>query len=270
MPTKAEAEIIERFSDRYRLCCSPPMMAVELSTTGSDYGSTGYTTRAQADDLATRLQLGEGHRVADIGTGSGWPGLYLSASTGCSVVGTDLPFEGLRRAHTRAAADAVGGRAAYAMATGHRQPFRDGSFDAVIHSDVLCCLTPKLSVLRECRRLLGPGGILAFTTIFVAAGLDAATRRRAHRAGPIYVATRRPYPALLEQAGFTVHAEVDLSADYERTQRSWFESAEQNAAELIALTSPSAFAETQADRLQALEAITAGLLRRSLFVAARP
>ena len=136
---------MKRFTDRYRLCCTPPMIAVEDQALGSDYGSTGYTTRDQADALAVHLHLGPGDRLADIGAGSGWPGLYLATKTGCQVVGTDLPFDGLRRAQLRAASDGLGGRASYVVATGSRQPLRPGSFDAVVHSDVLCCLSQELS-----------------------------------------------------------------------------------------------------------------------------
>ena len=82
---------VKRFTERYRLCCTPPMIEVEGQALGSDYGSTGYTTRDQADDLAVHLQLRPGDRLADIGAGSGWPGLYLADKTGCQVVGTDLP-----------------------------------------------------------------------------------------------------------------------------------------------------------------------------------
>ena len=270
MTTRVEAEIAERFADRYRLCCTPPMMAVERDVLGADYGSTGYTTLAQADDLARRLDLGHRDRVADIGAGSGWPGLYLSTITGCRVVGSDLPLDGLRRAQARVTADGLTGRAAYVVATGRRQPLRPGSFDVVIHTDVLCCLTPKLSVLRACLRLLRPGGRLAFTTIFVTPGLDPQQQRDAQRAGPSHVAARRPYPELVAQAGFGDVAEVDLTAEYQRTQRDWYEAAEQRADELCALMSNGQFADAQADRRLTLDAIAAGLLRRSLFVATRP
>jgi cyclopropane fatty-acyl-phospholipid synthase-like methyltransferase len=262
--------MVVRFGDRYRLCCTRPMVDVERDALGTDYGSTGYTTRSQADDLAERLRLGTGDRVADIGAGSGWPGLYLSTITGCRVVGTDLPLDGVRRAHERAEADGLNGRAAYAVATGHRQPLRPGSFDAVIHTDVLCCLTPKLSVLRACRELLRPGGRLAFTTIFVTPGLQARQARDAHRAGPTHVASRRPYPALVAQAGFVDTTEIDLTTEYGRTQRRWYEAAAQRADALRGLTSDAEFAEAQAARRLTLGAIAAALLRRSLFIAARP
>jgi cyclopropane fatty-acyl-phospholipid synthase-like methyltransferase len=267
MTTRAEAASVKRFTDRYRICCTPPMIAVEDQALGSDYGSTGYTTRDQADELAVHLDLGPGDRLADIGAGSGWPGLYLATKTGCQVVGTDLPFDGLRRAQLRAVSDGLAGRASYAVATGSRQPFRPGSFDAVVHTDVLCCLSPKLAVLRACRQLLRRGGRLAFTTIYVSPDLEAIRRRRAHRAGPPHVATRRPYPDLVAQAGFDDVVEIDVTTAYAHTQRAWYEATESRAHELRRLTSDSEFAANQADRRLTLTAIAEGRLQRSLFTA---
>lgn len=270
MATRAEATSVARFTDRYRLCCAPPMIAVETLALGTDYGSSGYTTRDQADELAVHLGLGPNHRLADIGAGSGWPGLYLAQQTGCQVVGTDLPFDGLRRAQERVAVDGLIGRASYAVATGRRQPFRPGCFDAVVHTDVLCCLSPKLAVLRACRQLLRPGGRLAFTTIYVPSELDSAQRRQGHRAGPMHVATRRPYPELVLQAGFADVIEIDVTAAYARTKRAWNEAIDFRAAEFRRLTSDTEFAANQADRQLTLAAILDGLLRRSLFIATKP
>jgi cyclopropane fatty-acyl-phospholipid synthase-like methyltransferase len=267
--TRAEAENIERFTDRYRLCCSPVRLSIESDALDADYGSTGYTTRAQADELARHLRLRCGDRLADIGAGSGWPGLYLAQQTGCHVTGTDLPLDGLRRARARAIEDGLAGRASYAQATGRSQPLRAGSFDAVVHTDVLCCLGPKLAVLRACHRLLRPGGRLAFTTIHVAPDLDAPRHRRAVRAGPPQVATRRPYPELVAQAGFRDIDAIDVTQDYARTQRAWLEANELRAAEVRRITSDREFATAQADRRFAQAAIDDRLLRRSLITATR-
>jgi cyclopropane fatty-acyl-phospholipid synthase-like methyltransferase len=263
-------ESTERFTDRYRLCCSPARQAIERVVLGADYGSTGYTTKDQADLLAAHLQLQPGHRLADIGAGNGWPGIYLAERSGCTVVGTDLPYEGMASARQRAASDGLDARAAYAVATGRHQPLRPGVFDAVVHTDVLCCLGPKLAVLRACRRLLRPGGRMAFTTIYVPDDLEPRQHRIGVRAGPWQVATRRSYRELVAQAGFERIVEVDVSGDYATTQRAWLEQNEAHADAMQNLISEDDFRAAQRDRRRALDAITVGLLKRSLFSATAP
>jgi hypothetical protein len=140
----------------------------------------------------------------------------------------------------------------------------------VVHTDVLCCLGPKLSVLRACRQLLRSGGRLAFTTIYVAPDLDTARHRRAVRAGPWHVATRRPYFELVKGAGFSDVVEIDVTAEYAATQRVWCDANQARAGAMKHLTSDLEFATAQADRRRTRAAIADGLLRRSLISAARP
>jgi cyclopropane fatty-acyl-phospholipid synthase-like methyltransferase len=268
--TLAESATLELFSDRYRRCCEPVVVEMEQRALGADYGSTGYTTRDQADELARHLALGPGDRLADIGAGNGWPGIYLARTTGCSVIGTDLPLAGLRNARERAAVEGLAGTATYAVATGRRQPLRPGTFDAVVHTDVLCCLGPKLAVLRACHQLLRPGGRMAYTTIHVTADLDPGDRRRAVRAGPPHVTSRRPYLEVTEQAGFTDVVEIDVTDVYAATQRAWLEANDAHADDIRRLISDREFALAQADRRRARDAIQRGWLRRSMIVATRP
>ncbi len=74
--------------------------------------------------------------LLDVGAGAGWPGIYLASSTGCEVVLTDIPLEGLQVATRRVRRDGVTGYAA--GASGDALPFGDSVFDAVTSSDVLC------------------------------------------------------------------------------------------------------------------------------------
>jgi len=112
-------------------------LAVEREVHGVNAGINSYTTPAQADLLAQVLQLGPSVRLLDVGAGSGWPGVYLAGKTGCSVVLTDVPVEGIRNATGRAAREGVYETCAFAVASGTDLPFRSRAFDAVIHTDVL-------------------------------------------------------------------------------------------------------------------------------------
>jgi methylase of polypeptide subunit release factors len=133
-----EREARARFEERYAAATGDVHARIEHDVIGAIWGANGYTTVDQADELGRRLELREGRRLLDVGTGRGWPGLYLATRSGCSVVGTDMPVDGLaigvRRAHQEGIAD----RAALVAAAGADQPFRPGSFDAIVHTDVLC------------------------------------------------------------------------------------------------------------------------------------
>jgi cyclopropane fatty-acyl-phospholipid synthase-like methyltransferase len=111
---------------------------VEREVFGSDFGTTGYTTVAQAKQLISELRLGAADRLLDIGAGAGWPGLYLSLEVGCRLVVTDLPIEGLVTADRRAAEERISSRVGSAVCSARNLPFRAATFDAIVHTDVLC------------------------------------------------------------------------------------------------------------------------------------
>lgn len=138
MVTRAEREAGERFAQRYRESRVEAVHAIERAVIGGDWGANGYTTVAQAERLGSLLELGPGVVVLDVGAGRGWPGLYLAATTGCSVVSADVPIDGLRLARARAAAAGVANRTWTVNASARTLPFRAAGVDAVIHTDVLC------------------------------------------------------------------------------------------------------------------------------------
>ncbi len=111
---------------------------IERDVIGAVWGANGYTTVAQANELSRHLDLGPASRLLDLGTGCGWPGLYLAKQSGCSMVGTDMPVEGLAIAARRAGAEGMDQRVSLVAAAGAAQPFRPASFDAIVLTDVLC------------------------------------------------------------------------------------------------------------------------------------
>ena len=82
----------------------------------------------------------------------------------------DLPKPALAAAIQRADDQGLSG-ASITRASAINPPFRTASFDVITHTDTLCCVGQKLSVLRACKRLLRQGGRMGFFTIFVPAGL---------------------------------------------------------------------------------------------------
>jgi methylase of polypeptide subunit release factors len=126
------------FAGRYAIPTGDVNARIEHEVIGAVWGANGYTTLEQADELAKRLDLAPGRRLLDVGTGRGWPGVYFAKGTGCDVIGTDMPFEPLAIAKRRASAEGLSGRAWFSVAAGADQPFRPASFDAIVHTDVLC------------------------------------------------------------------------------------------------------------------------------------
>jgi tRNA1(Val) A37 N6-methylase TrmN6 len=137
-PSRDEREARDLFAERYGRPGSDATRDLERLVIGSDFGANGYTTVAQADLLAERLDLGTGKRLLDVGSGRGWPGLYLAKTTGCTVVLTDLPEAAMRVAVRRAGAEGLSGRAGMIVSSARRLPFGPETHDAIVHTDVLC------------------------------------------------------------------------------------------------------------------------------------
>ncbi len=131
-----ERDLRAEYARHYGFATEPPLRRAEERVIGADYGATSYTTRRQADRVAALLELGPGRRLIDLGCGTGWPGIYLAATTGCSVTLADVPVEGLRVAAARLERDGIEG--AVLAASADALPLRDGTFDAATSSDVFC------------------------------------------------------------------------------------------------------------------------------------
>jgi SAM-dependent methyltransferase len=146
-------------------------------------------------------------------------------------------------------------------------PFRDATFDAVSHSDALCCLREKRAVLEACRRVIRDGGRMAFSVISVVPGLSPDDYRRAVDNGPEFIDTETHYPTMLGQAGWIVVDRQDITSDYASSIRRQLSADEELGDALKGLIGAAEFAERQAEWRSKLAAIDEGLLRRELFVA---
>lgn len=262
--TGAENELRARFGLAYQRGQLPVMQRIERSVCGCDYGGTSWTTRLEADDIGEKLALGPGQQLMDLGAGSGWPGLYLAASSGCDITLVDLPPEGLAIAAARAKRDRLPGACSVAVADGRALPYGDKSFDAITHSDVLCCLPGKQRVLAECRRTLRDGGQMIFTVITVAPDLSEKDRVRAIELGPPYVTAEPGYEEMLRLTGWTPVGQADLTAQFLDSAKTFLKVDRANEADLAGLLGEEDYRLRLTKDADLIDAIATGFLRRSL------
>jgi ubiquinone/menaquinone biosynthesis C-methylase UbiE len=134
---KKRRELEARFRERYSAPVVEAARIVEREVIGANVGANGYTTVRQADLLAERLALGPDHVLLDLGSGRGWPGVYLARNTGCSVVLTDPQEAALATALAQSKPRRLSRRVAAFQASATRLPFANRSFDVITHTDTL-------------------------------------------------------------------------------------------------------------------------------------
>lgn len=100
-----------------------------------------------------------GRIVLDAGCGAG-PGLRFFVAQDSAAYGLDAAFYALERARAGApAAHLVQGDLQAGL------PFAGGHFDLVVLGDVIEHVAAGAHLLRECRRVLRPGGVLLVRTV---------------------------------------------------------------------------------------------------------
>lgn len=105
----------------------------------------------------------EAMRVIDVGTGSGTlAAAALARWPTATVIATDAAAGMLDVA--RSALAGYGERATTLVGPAHQLPLADASADVVVSSFVLQLVPDRRRALIECRRVLRPGGLLAYVT----------------------------------------------------------------------------------------------------------
>jgi ubiquinone/menaquinone biosynthesis C-methylase UbiE len=255
------------FALQYEKNSHPALRTLERSVLGCDYGGTSWTTRNQAEEIAPMLRLDRSSRYLEIGSGSGWPSVYVAARSRCRLTLLDLPMIALRQARERAVSESLE-RAAWAVsASGAQIPFADASFDALGHSDVLCCLPEKREMLEECRRVVRDGARMLFYVIAPAPGLEGKEAAAATEAGPPYVDLEISYGDLLAQTGWRLLKLESFTEEYRRSLGRMVAGLESGADELTDVMGEDEFPEVLARRRQQRAAVRDGLLVRESYLA---
>ena len=127
-----------------------------------DYAVFEYLRSAKVIEAIERAGVRIAGRVLDAGCGGGGTVLSLAEESRFAV-GLDIEprFE---QAGTRLGAEKAIRNASFLRGDAATLPFRDGCFDLVLSHSVIEHLPSAVGYLRECHRVLRPGGFLYLST----------------------------------------------------------------------------------------------------------
>ena len=167
------------------------------------------------DALAAAGEFQRGHAVLDVCSGMGGPARYVAYRIGCRVTGIDLTTSRVESATRLTERVGLADRVDFVQGDATRLPFPDGSFDRVFSQEAWVHIADKAALVDQIRRVLKPGGVLAFTDIVSIAPLTEAENAQlaAEMQFPPIVTAQR-YLAELTRAGFDIARHDDLSAEW--------------------------------------------------------
>jgi ubiquinone/menaquinone biosynthesis C-methylase UbiE len=180
-----------------------------------DFDMDHYGGRAAVDALARRAGITGASRVLDLCAGLGGPARFLASRRGCRVVALELNAG--RAAGARRLTRLCGLTPLVHVVRGDATvlPFGGGRFDACVSEEALLHVEDKPAVLAECRRVLVPGGRLAFTDWIAHPRLTDGERRRLREwMAATTLQGLAGYRVLLGRAGFTAIEAEDLSDEW--------------------------------------------------------
>lgn len=120
----------------------------------------GRWSRALAPRFLNWAHLPPGRRILDLGCGTGALSAALVERSWPGTVGIDRSFSFASSA--RQGPGAVSARTDFVRGDAMHLPFRDGTFDAIASALVLNFVPEPAQALREARRVVRPGGTVAF------------------------------------------------------------------------------------------------------------
>ena len=170
--------------------------------------------------VASRLEVGPGDRVCDVGCGYGATARLVAREHGADV--TALTITPVQHAYA-VAVDPMAHNPRYLLRDWLANGLPDASFEAAFAIESTEHMADKERCFAEMARVLAPGGRFVVCAWLARSLVSPAEAR--YMLEPICregrlpgMGTEEEYRALMERAGLTVHAAEDLS---ERVRRTW-------------------------------------------------
>jgi ubiquinone/menaquinone biosynthesis C-methylase UbiE len=178
------------------------------------YDQDHYGGVAITEQLAKDAGIGAGDHVLDVCSGMGGPARYFSYHRGCRVTGLDLTESRVQGAAGLTKLAGLDQRVSFRQGDAQAMPFADAGFDVAISQEALLHVPDKAAVIRECARVLKPGGRLAFTDLTQRQALSSVEMSTlGHALASVSFATSEDYRQWLLAAGFEILVEADRSLE---------------------------------------------------------
>ena len=167
------------------------------------------------DTLAAAGDFRREHHVLDVCSGMGGPARYVAHRIGCRVTGIDLTSSRVESARRLTERVGLADRVEFVQGDATHMPFPDDAFDRAFGQEAWVHIADKAALVGEIRRVLTPGGLVAFTDIVSIASLtDAEQGQLAAEMQFPPIVTAQRYLDELTRAGFTIDRHDDLSAEW--------------------------------------------------------
>lgn len=165
--------------------------------------------------LAGRARLSAEDVVLDAGSGLGGPARYLAETFGCTVEGIDLSPDYVAIAECLTHHAGLSDRVSFREGDLTHLPFEDSRFDLVWTQHVAMNIADRAALYRELRRVLKPGGRLAFYDPIAADGhpslIFPVPWAETEKTSTLLTADETR--AVLGETGFSVSSLDDVTAD---------------------------------------------------------
>lgn len=172
-------------------------------------------------DLAKLARVQAGWTVLDAGSGLGGPSRHLAQHYGCHVEGVDLTPAFIEVAKLLAERTEVADRLSYTVGDVTAHAFEASRFDLVWCEHAVMNISDRPKLYREFRRMLKPGGLLAFYDVV---SIDAPVAPPyplpwSETPATSFLLTREAMLDVISASGCVMEAERDVSQE----ALGWFE-----------------------------------------------